>query len=328
MRHLYEVQSMSLREVAMATGRPRSTVRWHLATAGVEMRPPYLPVRPCRRISYEQEVRTVALYASGLSMRQVGVEVGASTNAVRERLRAAGVQARTQVDGHARRMAEGFIDAETNDLLVRLYRDERLSMKQVGERAGVTPETVRRALRRRGEPVRSLADATRIDRARRAGRDVMAVSIQGVEVAKMHNVLRRPDARNAVGFGRGSGMSPERERKYVPSAPLALAVLGQARMTPTELANAAGIDGKVLRNWRTGEQRRATWGSADAVLVALDRFWWEVFDPQDGPHGAFSGVRSRDVVAWVAAAEAAIALWEPDEADGEAVEWLAMVGAL
>lgn len=146
---------------------------------------------------------------------------------------------------------------------------------------------------------------------------------------RVDNVLRRMDAGLATGFGRRlKGTSPEWERKYVPSAPLALAVLGQARMTPTELANAAGIDGKVLRNWRTGEQRRATWGSADAVLVALDRFWWEVFDPQDGPHGAFSGVRSRDIVAWIAAAEAAIALWEPDEADGEAVEWLAMAGAL
>lgn len=51
------------------------------------------------------------------------------------------------------------------------------------------------------------------------------------------------------------------------------------------------------------------WDAADLVLVAIDRFWWEVFDPQDAVPGLFSGVRSRDVTGWVKAALDAVELW-------------------
>lgn len=145
---------------------------------------------------------------------------------------------------------------------------------------------------------------------------------------RVENVLRRRDIGKPPGQRHRNGASPE--RKYVPSAPLALAVITSNRWT-TAVARDANLDPKILRQWQTGLQRQATWGAADAVLVALERFWWEVFDPEDGPRGAFSGVAGRDVVAWIAAAQAAVLLWDPDEedADEEPEQMaLAMAGAL
>lgn len=301
MRILYEIEGMSLRQVVAVTGRSQSTVAWHLKRAGVELRQPYMSALGKRRLSYEQEVQTVDLYASGLSMGQVADALGVSRNAVCYRLAQAGAGSRTRAEGRVLRAAHGRVGRAVDDVLVRLYRDERLSLAQVAERCGVERGTVRRALLRRGLAVRSLSDAARVDKARRAGRDVMAVPIDEV-VEPSGEVLDRTE-------GRGTRL----ERRSVSSAPLAAAVRAQALRLSEDftvgeriIAERAGLSPKVLYNWRTGKSPRALWDSADRVLVAIDREWWEVFDVAPG---LFSGERGRDVVGWTKAALDAAELW-------------------
>lgn len=279
MRRLYEDQGLSLRQVVAATGRPRSTVHWHLQRAGVELRAPYVVPEPSRRISYEEETRTVELYESGLSMGQVAQALGLSRNAVCHRLRVAGVRARSRADARALRDAGGRVGQEVDDELVRLYRDERYSLAQVAERCGVERGTVRRALDRRGVQVRSLSDAARIDKARRAGRDVMAVPL----TLRVRKPEPEPTSREVTWI-----------KRYVPSGPLAKAIAEVAATLDEDpivgermIADRAGLSAKLLWSWRLGNSHlsgykdRATVTAADLVLDALDKFWWEVFDEDD-----------------------------------------------
>jgi hypothetical protein len=120
---------------------------------------------------------------------------------------------------------------------------------------------------------------------------------------------------------RVSGTTAGQSHRYVPSAPLVpllerVCSNGGLKV----LAEKAGVTERLLFSWRVGERRYATWDAVDAVLVALERMWWELFDPADAtPCETFSGVRSRDIGGWMKAAEMALALWEPQPAVGERV---------
>lgn len=131
-----------------------------------------------------------------------------------------------------------------------------------------------------------------------------------VENMRIDNVLRRIDAGIRQGGRKVNGTGTLWARQYVSSAPLALALLSSGRRL-ADVAADAGVSERLFLSWRTGERRNATWTAADAVLVAIDRFWWEVFDPESSP-GLFSGSRARDVVAWTKAGFDAVELWGDD----------------
>lgn len=141
-----------------------------------------------------------------------------------------------------------------------------------------------------------------------------------LEDARIDRRLRREALGLAVGNGvRRVAGTPTRYGRAVPAAPLARLVEAECERIESEtFAADAGVSERLLYAWRVGERRNATWDAADGVLGALDRFWWEVYDPTDAkPCDMFSGVRGRDVVAWIKAAEMAAGLWEPQPAIGE-----------
>lgn len=115
---------------------------------------------------------------------------------------------------------------------------------------------------------------------------------------------------------------PQPCRKYVPCGPLLPHMEMFVRAEGLQAFSAyTGISARLLYAWRSGERNRVTWDAADAVFVAFDVFWWEVFDPADArPCVTFSGVRGRDVVAWVRAAEMAADLWDGGAGVGDRVK--------
>jgi hypothetical protein len=130
-----------------------------------------------------------------------------------------------------------------------------------------------------------------------------------LEKMRIDNGLRR--MRNGQPTGsvqRRTRVKPA--RADVAAAPLAAAILRWSD-PDTDLGTAceaAGTDARTVRGWRSGERRRARFAIAERILVALDLHWWDVFDPASAP-GVFSGVRSRDVVAWCEAALSAAEAW-------------------
>lgn len=138
------------------------------------------------------------------------------------------------------------------------------------------------------------------------------------QMTRIDNVVRRIDGGKRTGTAkrRVNGLGSDSVRRYVPTAPLVAAIRSAAPRFGGEkgVARAAGpgVSERLLYSWRVGQRARATWDTADAVLLALDLGWWEVFDPEDGPRGVFSTVRSRDVVAWIGAAQAAADLWDAE----------------
>jgi hypothetical protein len=145
-----------------------------------------------------------------------------------------------------------------------------------------------------------------------------------LELARINNRVARERNGEAVGAPRPrreGATNTDRCCKYVLAAPM-VPLLERAirEFSAAVIADEAGVTDRLLYAWRVGERRYATWDSADALLVAMDRLWWEAFDPADAqPCETFSGVRSRDVTSWLQAAEMAMALWEPQPAVGERV---------
>lgn len=188
-------------------------------------------------------------------------------------------------------------DARERDLArVRSADAERRLRDPERERALGRQRTRRYAERRRQDPERHL---------------------ERLELTRIDSVLRGMAAGKRTGRGRRvDGTGPKWVRRSVASAPLAVAVAraaatldGDPAVGERMVADLAGLSPRLLWGWRTGDRRRAMWDAADLVLVAIDRFWWEVFDPQDAVPGLFSGVRSRDVTGWVKAALDAVELW-------------------
>lgn len=130
------------------------------------------------------------------------------------------------------------------------------------------------------------------------------------EAMRIDSVIRRQSLGLATGNGVRRLDGTPRARRCVSAAPLAWAVEG---WDFAALAERAGVSERLLRAWRNRERRSTWWDTADRVLLALDRFWWEVFDPACAPAGLFSGERSRDLVGWLEAALTAQELWGDDD---------------
>lgn len=85
------------------------------------------------------------LYLAGLSLRQIGAEVNLDRETIRRELQAAGVTRRPR--GHP-------ADTSHDETCVRLYAQERLSIRQIARHLGIDFSAVHRALKRTRTPLR------------------------------------------------------------------------------------------------------------------------------------------------------------------------------
>lgn len=308
MIRMYTTEGATLQEIADELGRSIATVHRHLRRAGVELRPAGSTVRRHpRRLPDAELQRTARLYVEdGLSLRQVAEVLGVGQSSVRWRLERAGVQMRPKSQAGRESPFLRRLEPEVEDEIVRLYVEALRNQREIAEEIGVTRVTVQRVLSRRGVPGRDRAQATRVANGKPPGEPVPRV-----QQVKPKEAPTRRD------YGAG------RARRRVPAAPLVPLIEGSrdAEGSLEPFADAAGVSDRLLLAWRKGERRDASWDSADKVLIALDRFWWDVYEPADArPCETFSGVRGCDVVAWVRAAEMAAALWDAQPAVGERVK--------
>lgn len=311
MRRLYEQEGASLKDIAGAVGRSIATVHRHLKAAGVQMNPSHQQLRPMpNALPHREVLRTVVLYEAGLTAHEVGVVLGGLSEAtVRHRLDTAGVRRRSQSEAQGRSPRRVRLAPEVEDEVVRLYEVELLSQKAVAARLGIAGKTVYRALARRGVRLRSRSESARIQRARLRGERPTLLAVRRLRMA----VVETGDA--------GGAETCTWMREYVPAPPLVRAIaLAAPRLGgERQIAYGAGTTARMLYSWRSGERREATWEMADRVMLSLGVMWWDVFDPADatprsgGSSHTFSGVRSRDVVGWIAAAFAAVEAWGDDE---------------
>ena len=272
MARLYEDEGLSYRQIGKRFGRAESTVRWHVCYHGVQarsLREAQELVNREPRVARDEILRVADAYARGLTQKAVAQELGLrSANAVRARLRHSSIGLRT--------------------------RSEALLVSSHPTR--LAPEKLQRILDLHG---------------------VMPACRVAVEVGVGHDTPARVWLRHGLDVPRGRKAAPRPaygnfpEHEGVLIAPLSAAVDAYALREPErerDLADAAKVDGRLFRAWRRRERRVTHVGTADRVLVALDRQWWEVFDPDLAP-GCFSSVRSRDVVAWSEAMLRACELW-------------------
>lgn len=98
-------------------------------------------------------------------------------------------------------------------------------------------------------------------------------------------------------------------------APLLRAALAEARrLTGTThgrgiVAERAGFSTRSFYSWESGERTHTKFDTADRLLLAIDRNWWEVYDPQRNPPGMFGHTRTADVLAWLDVVDRASRLW-------------------
>jgi hypothetical protein len=131
-----------------------------------------------------------------------------------------------------------------------------------------------------------------------------------LEDARIRGMLLRE--RKGIPTNGGRRVVVVQARRSIPLAPLAYAVAQAVALEDEAMfAERAGVSARLLRAWRNHERDVAHEETADKVLIALDKFWWEVFEPVDAP-GVFSPVRARDVTAWLEAALTAVEVWGDD----------------
>jgi hypothetical protein len=99
-------------------------------------------------------------------------------------------------------------------------------------------------------------------------------------------------------------------------APLLRAALSEAlRLTGTLahgrgiVAKRAGVSTRSFYSWEAGERTHTKLDTADRLLLAIERNWWEVYDPQQHPPGMFKPRRCDDVLAWLDVVDRASRLW-------------------
>jgi DNA-binding CsgD family transcriptional regulator len=146
LRRLYVDERLPIAEVARRLDTSRDKVALRLRRYGI-------PVRPGGREPADPKLgETVAeLYVGrGLSVDEVGQQVGISAQRVRNLLRAAGVALRPPPP---RPLPPG-LEPLTRELLVELYVEQRLTMAEVAERVGGSASRVGAALDQHGIPRR------------------------------------------------------------------------------------------------------------------------------------------------------------------------------
>ena len=274
MARLYDEEGLSFRQIAERFGRSRTTVRWHVQFHGVQPRSRSAAAvaggqTGSVRVPADEVLLVGELYESGMSYDAIRRELGGrSRDWVRVRVGHSAVGVRSRSEALLASSHPRIVSEEKVARIVALHGV--MPAYRVAEDVGVTVASVTRTWLR-----------------------------HGLDVPGGRKANPRP----------AYGKFPEYEG--VPIAPLSAAVDAYALREPErerDLADAAKVDGRLFRSWRRRERRVTHVGTADRVLVALDRLWWEVFDPDLAP-GCFSSVRSRDVVAWSEAMLRACELW-------------------
>lgn len=300
-QRLYEHEDMSLQRIATRSGRALSTVRRELMAAGVTMRPPSLPIhKPPHALTAEQIAQTVAVYAEGLSTRQVGLRLVITESAVRNRLAQAGIPIRSPSEALCLSELVQRMPQAREAQIVAMW-DAGALMSEVVAAIGYPRSTVRVVLRRNARGVRDRAIGYRRARELRDGAPRMA--------APDPDTLPRLPPRRP-GMPRTQPVSVER-CQTAPSAPLAslLDRLVTDDRTIEDVCESVGLASRTFRAWRDGERPGARLDVADRILTRTDRLWWEVYDPQLRA-GVFADRQRDDVLAWLDAVDRAARLWE------------------
>jgi transcriptional regulator with XRE-family HTH domain len=154
LRHLYLCQERSTYEIAGRTGLDRQRVTRLLRKSGASLRPRGADRRrPLRRVGDPPNLPELMrdLYEDAkLSSRQVSAILGIPERTVRDRLHRYGITPRTR--GRCNREDRKTVPAE---VLQALYSDLGLTAAEVGERLGISGNTVLRGAHALGIPVRS-----------------------------------------------------------------------------------------------------------------------------------------------------------------------------
>lgn len=135
--HLYQDKGRSVRDLAKLSGMSTGGVRWNLKRAGCEIRSKLHP-----------EIATadlVRLYERGLSPERISEQIGMRPNSIRYRLKEV---------GELREKGWGKRKTPT-PILIRLYVEEMLSLKELAKRTGMSKCAIRSRLVRAGVERRS-----------------------------------------------------------------------------------------------------------------------------------------------------------------------------
>lgn len=286
MVRMYETEFASLKDVAEATGWSVPTAHRHLRLAGVTLRPACFHVRRHpRELATAELERTVAAYQSGLTLHGTAQALGIGESTVRYRLTRAGVSLRSTSEALRMSPLMARIAPEVELEIIRLYSDELLSQREVSEQLGVCRTTVRRVLRRRGVWIRDRAQAARLTYGKAPGPPVpRKLRFAEPEVVPSPINDEPQDGRVA----------------WVSSLPLALAmerfVAGRSDGSPQcpargLLCEEVGVDPSLMLQWSNGRRTRTRASTAERVLAAIDRMWWEVFDAEDHGQAVYDEAR-------------------------------------
>ncbi len=142
--------------------------------------------------------RAAHLYACRmLSTYKIAAVTGTDRQRITRMLRKAGITVKPYGAGR-RRAAE---DERLDQLMARLYRDERMPSPQIARLTGVSERTVRDRLRARGVPLRTRGRHNREDRTAISPGDLTTLYVQdglsAAEIGKMLGVSRKIVLRSA-----------------------------------------------------------------------------------------------------------------------------------
>ncbi len=142
--HLYVEERLALEEVAARFGLTRERVSQMLKTRGVVPRRGSASLLEELQTQFNHEI--VRLYVEeGLPLDKVGARFGLTRGRVRQILRTCGVSPRR---GSCRLLEEQ--QTQRNQEIIRLYVEEGLSLKKIGERLGLSDFAVRHVVGRVG----------------------------------------------------------------------------------------------------------------------------------------------------------------------------------
>lgn len=156
---LYVEHGHGIFPVAGMVGRSPDFVRKRLIANGVPRRKPG-EYESWLTLDYELLEKTAKLYARGFSSPQIARAMGCAETTVRYRLKRFGVERRTLSEAQMIRGQRRFkVDAEE---VVRMYVEDKMSIREIARTRGVTRWAIKQQLRRRGVRFRSLSEAGRL----------------------------------------------------------------------------------------------------------------------------------------------------------------------
>jgi DNA-directed RNA polymerase specialized sigma subunit len=158
MVRLYAEGDLTLRDIGERFRVTRERVRQIVARAGVHRKAGRKVPREVPEHLKQRNDEIVRLYAEGLKLKEIANRVGLSLGGLHSVIRTANVHRRRPGTAGPRKgtpLAPADDRRKRNEDIVRLYQQERLSLRQVGARVGVSDSAVLYVLERAGVPRRS-----------------------------------------------------------------------------------------------------------------------------------------------------------------------------